>query len=93
MRTYLVTGGAGFIGSNYIHYMFKKYDIGDERGESVFRFVYDFAAPYPPVETLPENTTLQRRLKAYMLSGKRVYNQGGTISREELTNKLKEFEA
>ena len=26
MRTYLVTGGAGFIGSNYIHYMFKKYD-------------------------------------------------------------------
>ena len=28
MRTYLVTGGAGFIGSNYIHYMFGKY--GDE---------------------------------------------------------------
>ncbi len=26
MRTYLVTGGAGFIGSNYIHYMFRKYD-------------------------------------------------------------------
>ncbi|MCI1726460.1 MAG: dTDP-glucose 4,6-dehydratase [Lachnospiraceae bacterium] len=25
MRTYVVTGGAGFIGSNYIHYMFKKY--------------------------------------------------------------------
>ncbi len=30
MRTYLVTGGAGFIGSNYIHYMFRKYD-GDIR--------------------------------------------------------------
>ncbi|MCR4806109.1 MAG: dTDP-glucose 4,6-dehydratase [Lachnospiraceae bacterium] len=28
MRTYLVTGGAGFIGSNYIHYMFEKY--GDQ---------------------------------------------------------------
>ena len=28
MRTYLVTGGAGFIGSNYIHYMFRKY--GDQ---------------------------------------------------------------
>ena len=28
MKTYLVTGGAGFIGSNYIHYMFGKY--GDE---------------------------------------------------------------
>ncbi len=26
MKTYLVTGGAGFIGSNYIHYMFNKYD-------------------------------------------------------------------
>lgn len=25
MRTYLVTGGAGFIGSNYIHYMLKTY--------------------------------------------------------------------
>ena len=31
MRTYLVTGGAGFIGSNYIHYMFKKYDNETER--------------------------------------------------------------
>lgn len=26
MKTYLVTGGAGFIGSNYIHYMFRKYN-------------------------------------------------------------------
>ncbi|AYD39340.1 dTDP-glucose 4,6-dehydratase [Clostridium fermenticellae] len=26
MDTYLVTGGAGFIGSNFIHYMLKKYD-------------------------------------------------------------------
>ncbi len=25
MKTYLVTGGAGFIGSNYIHYMYQKY--------------------------------------------------------------------
>ncbi|MFZ5517000.1 MAG: dTDP-glucose 4,6-dehydratase [Candidatus Zhuqueibacterota bacterium] len=25
MATYLVTGGAGFIGSNYIHYLFNKY--------------------------------------------------------------------
>ncbi len=25
MKCYLVTGGAGFIGSNFIHYMFKKY--------------------------------------------------------------------
>ena len=26
MKTYLVTGGAGFIGSNFIYYMFKKYN-------------------------------------------------------------------
>ena len=26
MKTYLVTGGAGFIGSNFIHYMFRKYN-------------------------------------------------------------------
>ncbi|KAA5806378.1 dTDP-glucose 4,6-dehydratase [Thermoanaerobacterium thermosaccharolyticum] len=26
MKTYLVTGGAGFIGSNFIHFMLKKYD-------------------------------------------------------------------
>lgn len=26
MKTYLVTGGAGFIGSNYIHYMLNKYN-------------------------------------------------------------------
>ncbi len=25
MKTYLITGGAGFIGSNYIHYLFEKY--------------------------------------------------------------------
>lgn len=26
MKTYLITGGAGFIGSNFVHYMLKKYD-------------------------------------------------------------------
>lgn len=26
-KTYFITGGAGFIGSNYIHYLFEKYDV------------------------------------------------------------------
>ncbi|WP_133014395.1 GDP-mannose 4,6-dehydratase, partial [Clostridium cuniculi] len=26
MKTYLVTGGAGFIGSNFVLYMLKKYE-------------------------------------------------------------------
>ena len=26
MKTYLVTGGAGFIGSNFVIYMLNKYD-------------------------------------------------------------------
>lgn len=26
MKTYLVTGGAGFIGANFVHYMFEKYN-------------------------------------------------------------------
>ena len=25
MKTYLVTGGAGFIGANFVHYMLNKY--------------------------------------------------------------------
>ena len=27
MKTLLVTGGAGFIGSNFVHYMMKRYDV------------------------------------------------------------------
>lgn len=73
--------------------MFERHDIGDTKGEAVFRFVYNFAAPYPPVEDLPENTTLQRKLKAYMLSGKRVYAYGGYISRETIISRIGDFEA
>ncbi len=69
--------------------MFDRYDIGDTKGDAVLRFVYNFAAPYPPIEDVPEDTTLQRKLKAYMLSGKRVYALGGTISREEIDKRIK----
>jgi len=30
MVTYLVTGGAGFIGSNFIHFLYEKYGEGIE---------------------------------------------------------------
>ena len=39
MRTYLVTGGAGFIGSNYIHYMFQKYN-NEIRIINVYKLTY-----------------------------------------------------
>ncbi len=71
--------------------MFDRYDVGDTKGESVFWRVYNIAG-VPPIETLPENTTMQKRMKEYMLSGKRVYACGGFISREKLYSRLREFE-
>lgn len=72
--------------------MFDRYDIGDTKGEGVFRFVFGLVNPYPPVEELPENTSMQRKMKEYMLSGKRVYAKGGFISREKLDKMIKELE-
>ncbi len=72
--------------------MFDRFDIGDTKGNAVFRFVYGFSEPYPSVDELPENTILQRRLKEYMKAGKRVYAYGGFISREDVERKLKEAE-
>lgn len=72
--------------------MFDRYDIGDTKGLGVCRFVFGCGTPYPPVEELPESTTMQRKMKEYMLSGKRVYAKGGFISREKLNNMIKELE-
>lgn len=81
--------------TNISHFgdMFDRYNIGDTKGDDVFRFVYNFVDHYPPIEDVPEETTLQRKLKAYMIAGKRVYATGGTISREEIEKRIKEFEA
>ena len=54
MRTYLVTGGAGFIGSNYIHYMFKKYD-NEIRIINVDALTYAGTVSYTHL-TLPTNS-------------------------------------
>ena len=37
MKTYLITGCAGFIGSNFVHYMLKKYPA------------FSFAKPQPSI--------------------------------------------
>ena len=37
-----------------------------------------------PIEELPEDTSLQRNVKAYLLTGKYVYESGGIIFRDEI---------
>ena len=68
--------------------MFDHYSINDTQGDAVYRFVYNLVAPYPPLEELPENTTLQRKLKEYMIKGKKAYALGGFISKEKLISML-----
>lgn len=67
--------------------MFDRFDIGDTKGNGVFRFVYGHAEPCP-VDELQEETSLQRKMKAYMKTGKRVFAYGGFISREDIDRKL-----
>ena len=59
MKTYLVTGGAGFIGSNYIHYMFKKYVTFAE-----IRAVQP--KPEPVQETISKTARSLRNLSSVM---------------------------
>lgn len=73
--------------------MFERYDVGDVKGMAVFSFVFNKAKPYPPIEELPEETSMQRKMKEYMLSGKRILIKGGFISRERLDKIIKEAEA
>lgn len=68
--------------------MFERYDINDTEGDSVYRFVYKITPPYPSVDELPENTSLQKRLKEYMKNGKKLYAYGGFISKAKLLDML-----
>lgn len=73
--------------------MFDRFETeGEQIWTSVLRFVYGFSAPYPPIEELPENTTLQKKMKEYMLNGGRVYNTAGFISMQKLFDMLSECE-
>lgn len=68
--------------------MFERFSINDTTGDSVYRFVYKMTPPYPPIDELPEDTTLQKRLKEYIKSGKMMYAYGGFISKERLFDML-----
>ena len=72
--------------------MFERFSINDTTGDSVYRFVYKMVPPYPPVDELPEDTTLQKKLKEYIKSGKMMYAYGGLISKERLYDMLKNEE-
>ena len=63
--------------------MFERFDIGDTEGNSVYRFVFGLLSP-APVESLLENTSLQRNMKAYLGAGNKVVNYGGFISAEKV---------
>lgn len=63
--------------------MFRRFDIGDTEGKSVYRFVFGLLAP-AEADTLCENTSLQKNMKAYLAAGKKVVNYGGFLSAEKL---------
>ncbi len=65
--------------------MFERFDIGDTDGTSVYRFVFGLTKPVE-VSQLCEDTSLQRNLKAYFKTGKRVTNYGGFLSAEKLND-------
>ena len=71
--------------------MFDRYDIGDTKGDAVYRFVYKLTPPYPELDDLPEDTTLRKNLKEYMKTGKRVYACGGFITTEKLHDMLRNY--
>lgn len=71
--------------------MFTKYDVG-ENGDAVFRFVYNLVEPCKDLNTLSEETTLQKNIKSYLLLGKKVYAKGGIIKREDIKKRIKQLD-
>lgn len=59
---------------------FVKYP-GKDSGTAVFGFV--FPKRYESFETLPENTSLQRKLKQLYIDGDRIYSYRGVVAIEE----------
>ena len=60
MKTYLVTGCAGFIGSNFVHYMLEKYE--DIRLVNLDKLTYAGNLENLPATSLYRATSAIRRL-------------------------------
>lgn len=63
-------------GSQYMRYPTRS------SGTAVFMFL--FRRPYEKLEDLPENTSLERAIKAHYLDGKYIYEAGGVIFEDAL---------
>ena len=50
----------------------------------VFRFVFNIPHSNFKIEDLPENTTLERKLKKHFLSGKRIYGTAGYFLKSDV---------
>ncbi len=76
MKTYLVTGGAGFIGSNFIHYMLKKY------GDTIRIINYDaltYAGNLENLEELRDKENL-------------IFVKGDVVDKEKVSKLFKEYD-
>ncbi len=56
---------------------FVKYPL-QSQGNGIYPFVYNLKGK-APAETLPENTSMQRGIKKYLLSGHTFYEMGGVL--------------
>lgn len=55
-----------------------------ENDKSVYDFVFSMPDMNFKIEDLPERTSLQRNIKAYCMSGKKIFDAEGWIPKEEL---------
>ena len=62
MKTYLVTGGCGFIGSNFIHYLFKTYN-NDIKVINLDKLTY--AGNEDNLKLIEQNRTEQNRTELH----------------------------
>lgn len=69
--------------SNIVNFgrQYKRFPVLSQ-GKGVFSFL--FRRPYKSLDELPENTTLERRVKAHYISGNFIYEAGGVIFEQDI---------